>query len=47
MENKVLDLLKQAERKVDELTELRKALYNNAKAQICKKSKFQFYYKYS
>lgn len=28
MENKVLDLLKQAERKVDELTELRKALYN-------------------
>lgn len=32
MENKVLDLLKQAERKVDVLTELRKALYNNAKA---------------
>lgn len=32
MENKVLDLLKQAERKVEELTELRKALYNNAKA---------------
>ena len=30
METKVLELLKQAERKVEELTELRKALYNNA-----------------
>lgn len=32
MENELLDLLKQAERKVEELEELRKALYNNAKA---------------
>ena len=32
MKEAVLDLLKQAERKVEELTELRKALYNNAKA---------------
>nr|DAK98476.1 MAG TPA: hypothetical protein [Caudoviricetes sp.] len=32
MENKVLDLLKQAERKVELLEELRKALYNNDKA---------------
>ena len=32
MENEVLDLLKQAERKVEELTELRKSLYHNAKA---------------
>lgn len=32
MENELLDLLKQAERKVDELTELRKALCDNAKA---------------
>lgn len=31
MENKVLDLLKQAERKVEALEELRKALYNNTK----------------
>lgn len=30
MENEVLDLLKQAERKVDELTELRKALCGDA-----------------
>ena len=28
METKVLELLKQAERKVEELTELRKTLYN-------------------
>ena len=28
VENAVLDLLKQAERKVEELAELRKALYN-------------------
>lgn len=32
MKEALLDLLKQAERKVEELTELRKALYNNAKA---------------
>nr|DAO72211.1 MAG TPA: hypothetical protein [Caudoviricetes sp.] len=32
MKEAVLDLLKQAERKVEELEELRKALYNNAKA---------------
>ena len=32
MENELLDLLKQAERKVEELEELRKALYDNAKA---------------
>ncbi len=32
MENTVLDLLNQAERKIDELSELRKALYDNAKA---------------
>lgn len=32
MKEALLDLLKQAERKEDELTELRKALYNNAKA---------------
>lgn len=32
MKEALLDLLKQAERKVYELTELRKALYNNAKA---------------
>lgn len=32
MKEAVLDLLKQAESKVEELTELRKALYRNAKA---------------
>lgn len=32
MKEALLDLLKQAERKVEELEELRKALYNNAKA---------------
>ena len=32
MEEAVLDLLKQAESKVEELTELRKALYRNSKA---------------
>lgn len=32
MKETVLDLLKQAERKVEELSELRKALYDNAKA---------------
>lgn len=32
MKETVLDLLKQAEHKVEELTELREALYDNAKA---------------